>query len=162
MGKALADHIPAMTTAEDQVLGRGAPRTKPPAHQKLTHPRAHTVATYKRLLTESLSVEEAAKRLGVDGSRIRQRLATRTLYGIKLDHNWYLPKFQFDGKELVPGITEVLAKLPEDLSPVAVYRWFTTANPDLLDQEGEPLTPLRALQTGEARADVIADLAVDL
>src|SRR5258707_853650 len=128
MGKALADHIPAMTTAEEQVLGRGAPRTKPPAYEKLTHPKAHTVATYKRLLTESLSVEEAAKRLGVDGSRIRQRLAARTLYGIKLDHNWYLPKFQFDGKQLVPGITEVLAKLPEDLSPVAVYRWFTTAN----------------------------------
>src|SRR5688572_20316975 len=53
---------------------------------------------YLRLLSESLSPEQAAARLGVNASRIRQRLGARTLYGIKDGRGWKLPLFQFAGK----------------------------------------------------------------
>src|SRR5713101_5181861 len=47
-------------------------------------PLARTAAEYAALVATSLSVPKAAGMLGVGGSRIRQRFAARTLYGIKL------------------------------------------------------------------------------
>lgn len=96
-------------------------------------PLAQTVAEYAALLKSSLSTTEAAKRLGVDPSRIRQRLTSEppTLYGIRIGSSWYVPEFQFEDGELVRGIGEVVSHLDPELHPVAVLRWFTSPNPDL-------------------------------
>lgn len=131
-------------------------------------PLARTAAEYAALLKSSLSTAEAAKRLGVDPSRVRQRLTSQppTLYGIRLESGWVIPEFQFDGDRLVPGIAEVVPQLNPELHPVAVFRWFTLPSPDLVAEEadnaeGRMLSPREWLRLGLLPA-AVAELARDL
>jgi hypothetical protein len=129
----------------------------------LEDPIARTALEYAVLRATGLTTHQAAKRLGVNDSRVRQRLAERALYGIKAGDEWRLPVFQFARTGLVPGIDRVLPRLPKSLNPVAVYRWFHTSNPDLEEKKGlgRALTPLQWLQTGND-PDVVAELAAGL
>lgn len=129
----------------------------------LEDPIARTAFEYAVLRATALTTQQAAKRLGVNDSRVRQRLSERTLYGIKAGDEWRLPAFQFARKGLVPGIERVFPRLPRSLNPVAVHRWFHTPNPDLEEREGrgKALTPLQWLQSGSA-PDAVAELAAGL
>jgi hypothetical protein len=129
----------------------------------LEDPIARAAFEYAVLRTTGLTTQQAAERLGVNDSRVRQRLGERALYGLKAGDGWRLPAFQFSQAGLVPGIDRVLARLPEGLNPVAVFRWFHTPNPDLEETEGQGrvLTPLQWLQIGND-PDVVAELAAGL
>jgi hypothetical protein len=128
-------------------------------------PLARTAAEYAALLKTSLSTADAARRLGVDPSRIRQRLTSQssTLYGIRLESGWVIPEFQFEGNELLSGISEVVPHLDPELHPVSVFRWFTLPNPDLIadELEGRALSPRDWLRLGYPPGAVAA-IARDL
>ena len=114
----------------------------------------------------SLTLEEAARALGVSPARLRQRLApgNRTLLGLKDGRSWRIPRFQFTGgtKRLVPGLARVLPKVRADAHPVAVARWFATPHQDLVIGDDEKrATPLRWLSAGND-PDVVADLAGEI
>jgi len=114
---------------------------------------------FAALMGSALTVAQAAKRLGVNAARIRQRLSgpRRTLYGIKRDGEWWLPRFQFARRGLLSGIGDVVAALDPGLHPVAVSRWLTTPNPDLVwDGEDQPLSPLDWLRAGGDPEEVSA------
>lgn len=117
------------------------------------------------LLDASLSVEEAARLLGVNGSRVRQRLLATppSLYGIKDGGCWRLPRFQFVGKATLPGFADVLARLDPTLGPIAFARWLVAPNADLVadEESDEPVSPLDWLRHAHAPASVAA-LAADL
>jgi excisionase family DNA binding protein len=99
------------------------------------------------MLDGALSVADAAKRLRVDRSRIRQLLSNSSLYGIKLRGEWRLPAFQFSKRGTVPGVQHVLRELPDDLHPVEVLEWFSNPDPDL--EVGETsVSPLDWLRSG--------------
>jgi hypothetical protein len=117
-------------------------------------------AEYAALLGDALTAGEAARRLGVDESRIRQRLGEGSLYGVKLRGGWRLPRFQFGRKGIVPGIDVVLMRAPRDLHPIELYTWLSTPDVDL-ELAGRAVSPLEWLKTGgdPRRA---ADLAADL
>lgn len=150
-----------LTEDEERVLASGGFDTSPLRAEE-AEPLTRTALEYARLLQSSLNAEQAAARLDVNPSRIRQRLAgePRTLYGVKEGKSWRVPKFQFAGRKLVPGIGQVVAALPRDLHAVAVQRWFTTPNPDLHAdaEEEQPIAPLDWLRTGRA-PEVVAELA---
>ncbi len=97
--------------------------------------------------------------------RIRQRLTSRrpSLYGIRLESGWRLPRFQFEGDELIPGIGEVVAELDPELHPATIYSWFVLPNPDLVAEKltDEPLSPRDWLRHGFPPRSV-ADLAKHL
>jgi len=120
---------------------------------------------FSALIATALSSREAARLLGVDASRIRQRLTGRrpTLYGVKWRGDWLLPRFQFAGTAEVPGLNEVVPKLDSSLNPVAVARWFLSPNPDLLVEtgDGEAASPREWLLAGHSPKEV-ARLAEDL
>ena len=119
---------------------------------------------YAALRATALSTREAAARLGVNDSRVRQRLAERALYGIKVDDGWRLPLFQFEEQGgLVPNIDRILPRLDESLSAIAVFHWLTNPNPDLASAEtrDEPVSPLAWLRLG-LDADVVAELAAQI
>lgn len=108
-------------------------------------PLARTAADLTALLRTGLSTADAARRLQVDPSRVRQRLTSRprSLYGIRTGRGWRLPLFQFDDGGLVPGIEKVFALLDPELDPVSVFRWFMMPCPDLVPEgRDEPLSPL--------------------
>ncbi len=108
----------------------------------LPHDLPETLADIR---DQSLSTAEAAARLGVNSSRIRQRLLARTLYGFKDGAGWRVPEFQFDGDHLVPGIESVFPEIQPTASPVAVARWFVLPWEDLVvDEELETVVSPRA------------------
>jgi hypothetical protein len=119
---------------------------------------------FELLLKDSLTLEKAAKNLGVNASRLRQRLGQRTLYGIKDGGSWRLPRFQFasKGKKLVRGIEKVLPKVPTGAHPLAVATWFSTPHQDLvLGEDDTPVTPLEWLESGN-HPTPIAELLAEI
>ena len=155
------DEDSTLTAPEQAALAKGG--VKPVSDEDLRVVDAQVASAYQQLRTSSLSVEEAARRLGVNASRIRQRLANRSLYGLKDGNTWLLPAFQFYADGVVPGWEVVVKRLPADISALAVGRWFSTPNPDLTtrDDDERPRTPLEWLLGGnppEAAAELAAAL----
>jgi hypothetical protein len=118
---------------------------------------------YEMLLQRSFTLEQAAKVLDVNPSRLRQRLGQRTLYGIKDGRSWRVPRFQFDAKKkLVRGIEKVLPHIRLDAHPLEVATWFSVPHQDLVvgDKE-EPVTPLDWLAGGRS-PETVAELADEI
>jgi hypothetical protein len=128
-----------LSNAEASELEDGGFHLSPKNHGK-KDPIGRYAALYAGMLAKSKSVRETAKMLGVNPSRVRQRLVReRSLYGIKDGSKWRIPMFQFNGHKLVPGIGKVLAALPGSLNPVSVLSWFMVVNPDLeAPEKGNP------------------------
>ena len=95
---------------------------------------------YLNLLESSFKTAQVSKMLRVNESRVRQRLTSQppSLFGIKHDTEWLIPSFQFEGKRLVPNLGRVIAKLDGNLHPVSVWRWFTTPDADLTNEQSPP------------------------
>ena len=112
------------------------------AHDPLTD----TIVHYMALIETSLSTAQAAALLGVDVSRIRQRIRNRSLAGVEYEGEWRLPRFQFERKKVLPGLAEVLAALAPELNPLDVATWFLAPNVDLQGAEsvkaGQAITPI--------------------
>jgi hypothetical protein len=152
----------ALTSAEQEALRRGGLDLRPREWGQ-EDPLLKTAADYAVLVASGHTVGQAAGILGVDPSRIRQRLAARTLYGIKAKGAWRLPRFQFSEDGLVPHLELVLPRLREGVHPVGLWRWFVTPNSELtLDDEDEtPVSPRAWLLQGLDPTPV-ADLASEL
>jgi hypothetical protein len=122
-----------------------------------TDPLAQSIADYMALLETSLTTSQAAKYLKVDPSRIRQRLRERSLYGVEYDGERRLPRFQFERRKVIPGLSEVLAELPGRLSPLDVTEWFLSPNPDLeIGDRDEPISPRDWLLSARPVESVVA------
>jgi hypothetical protein len=122
-------------------------------------PLMRSIADYMALLETSLTSGEAAQYLKLDVSRIRQRLRERSLFGIDYDGQRRLPRFQFERKQVLPGLREVLGALPEALNPLDVAEWFLSPNPDLEVAESEaPVSPREWLLRG-LNVDAVVKLA---
>lgn len=155
-----------LTPEEVEALEEGGFNLDPP-EPGTDDPLARTAAEYAALLHTALTTSEAAERLEVDPSRIRQRLTAQPpgLYGIRLDTEWRIPEFQFEGNRLLPGWGQVLAQLSKDVHPVAFHRWLTFPHSDLVcvgdDEEEEPVSPRNWLRAGYPPA-AVADLVKEL
>ncbi|NIM47856.1 MAG: hypothetical protein GTN78_13630 [Gemmatimonadales bacterium] len=152
------------TPGEDRLLEQGGFELAEPSPDVID-PVSRATAEFARLVSDSYTTEEAGDILGVNSSRVRQRLGgeRRTLLGVKLGNSWRVPRFQFLRKKLVPGLDKVVAELSPELHPVAVYRWFTTPCPDLVhdDLDERPVSPLDWLKMGNPPGPV-AELAANL
>jgi hypothetical protein len=116
-----------------------------------------SVADYMALLETSYTTSEASKHLKVDVSRVRQRLREGTLFGVEYDGERRLPRFQFERRQVLPGLREVMAALPVGLNPLDVAQWFLAPNPDL-EVGAENLSPREWLLRGKP-VDAVAALA---
>ena len=154
-----ADSRRALTSLEDARL-RSAGFRLDPLTREDPDPIARTAASFAALIAASLTAAEAAQRLRVDPSRIRQLLGAGAIYGIKVRGTWHLPRFQFRGRRLVPGIDAVTRRLPRDLHPVEVSSWFGSPNQDL-EVDGSARSPLEWLTSG-GDPERAAALAQDL
>lgn len=117
-------------------------------------PLTRSIADYMALLETSYSTSQAARYLKVDASRVRQRLREHSLFGIDYDGEKRLPRFQFERKQVLPGLREVIAALPADLNPLDVAEWFLSPNPDL-EIGDEVLSPREWLMKGESVEAVV-------
>jgi hypothetical protein len=145
----------AMAAGEVAALESVGLSTAPFESEAQDDPLVQSIADYMALLDTSFTTSEAATYLKVDVSRIRQRLRERSLMGIDYDGERRLPRFQFERQQVLPGLREVIAALPEALNPLDVAQWFLAANPDL-DGRGEIWSPREWLLRGHAVDAVVA------
>jgi hypothetical protein len=149
----------ALTVGEVDALESVGLSTTPWAGNREVDPLMRSIADYMALLETSLTTADAARYLKVDVSRIRQRLRERSLYGIDYDGERRLPRFQFERKQVLPGLREVISALPEGLNSLDVAEWFLSPNPDLeLEKQEAPTSPRDWLLKGE-RVDAVVKLA---
>ena len=152
-----------LTEAEHQVLIKGGARLDA---EPEGDPLAATTAQFAALISTSLTTKEAAIRLAMPESRIRQMIARRTLYSLLLENRRHIPAFQFAQRggamertgpsistaegSLIPNIAKVNAALPEDLHPVEVQAWYTQPHADLFigDDEDDRVSPLDWRRSG--------------
>lgn len=120
-------------------------------------PIAGLAAAHAEVVSKSETVAGVAKRLGVDPSRVRQRIYARSLYAFKHRGGWLIPGFQLESNRVIPGVEAVVSKLSPALHPVAVSRWFTTPNSDLI-LEDMAVSPIAWLTSG-GPPDGVAALA---
>ena len=118
-------------------------------------PLVQSIADYMALLETSYTTSEAAKHLKVDVSRVRQRLREGTLFGIDYDGERRLPRFQFERRQVLPGLRDVMSTLPAGLNPLDVAQWFLAPNPDLEAGE-EHVSPREWLLRGKPVEAVVA------
>ena len=123
------DPMRELTDTEREVLVKGGVRLDAePQSDSL----AATIVQFAALMGTSLTTKEAAQRLGVPESRVRQMVARRTLYSVLLNSRRRIPAFQFaQGGGLEPNIAKVNAALPEDLHSIEVQAWYTQPHADL-------------------------------
>jgi hypothetical protein len=162
-GAGTSSGLEPLSAAEEAVLREGG--LDPDAPLSGGDPVARGQEDYERLLDTALSTEEAARFLGVNESRVRQRLNARpaTLYGVRARRGWKLPRFQFTADDVVPGFEQVLAKVPRDIHPLELESWFQAPNADLPFREDaeRALSPREWLCLGYPPGEVAA-LAEDL
>jgi hypothetical protein len=131
-----------LTESEATILRKHGGITEPvgddqAVHKAVLRSASSSLAVQAR---ESMSVEQAATLLLVDGSRVRHRVRDRALYGFKIGGGLRLPSWQFHRNDSIPGLRAVLAALPADLHPLEVAGFMTTPDPDLSVAD-EPLSP---------------------
>lgn len=95
------------------------------------------------LVQESLSFAEAALLLGVDRSRISQRVSHRSLWGFQLGRSKRLPRWQFTPDGLLPGLDVIVKAIPDGLLPASIAGFMTTPQDEL-----DGLVPTDYLSTG--------------
>ena len=125
-------------------------------------PVLKTAMHYSAMVATGLTVPHAAARLGIDESRVRHRLADRTIYGFKVHSTWVLPAFQFEGNKLLPGLDVVMPQIPADIHPLGVLNWFSLPDPDLVIGKNEESVSPRAWLFMGRDPKIIAALAKDL
>jgi hypothetical protein len=114
-------------------------------------PVAETAIQFAAIIESSLTIKEAAARLGKPESQVRQMIARRTLYSVMLDARRYVPIFQFKKEGgLLPNITKVNMAMSPDLHPVEVFEWYTFPNLDLYlnDDIDQTISPIAWLAAG--------------
>jgi excisionase family DNA binding protein len=148
-----------LTETEAAELRRGglAPSADQGAFERV---RARTAADMAALLADALSTADAASRMGVDPSRVRQLLAERRLLATRDGGEWRVLDVQFTDEGLVPNIGAVVSALPEGLPPLAAAIWLRTPEPDL-EVAGEPVSPIAWLSAG-GDPERVRPLAADL
>jgi excisionase family DNA binding protein len=111
------------------------------------HAFESSAATMTAILADSLTVEAAAKLLGLHQSRVRQMLSDRSMYGIKDGAEWRLPAFQFVGRRQVRNGGAVLRAVPGNVHPIELFNWLTKVEPALAI-DGRAVSPLEWLELG--------------
>lgn len=142
------------TSEEAEVLKRGGLTLE--AYEGKDDASTQTVERYATMMALALTEDEVQRVLDVKPSRVRQRIADRSLYAIAVGKERRFPQVQFHERDLVPGIGKVLQALPEDLHPVEVESWLTSPNSDLLANEEVALSPREWLISGGSVSPLLA------
>jgi hypothetical protein len=107
-------------------------------------------------LSGSMSIKEAAAVLDIDRSRVSRRITGNALWAFDIHGNRRIPRWQFLGRQLLPGLDVIVPAIPRGATPAAVEAFMKTPQPDFGDR-----TPIEHLATG-GDPTLIADFISDL
>lgn len=155
-------HAP-LTAAEENFLrdfggpGAGGSLDERNAARDAATAAADAARRASRLAAGSLSLAEAAERLGVDRSRVSRRCSTGRLYSFTLDGTVRIPRWQLAGDRLLPGLEQVVPAIPAETTPLLIEAVMTAPQ-----EETGSLPPVDFLAEGGAPrvvVEMVADLA---
>jgi hypothetical protein len=113
--------------------------------------RQEALNVFFHVFQSALTTAEAARRLGKDPSRVRQRVRERSLLALVSNGEIRLPDLQFHGDAELPGLGQVLRALPAGVDTLEALSWLATPTPDLASDDGTPCSPRDfLLRTGNA------------
>lgn len=96
-------------------------------------------------MQEMLSYTEAAERMGISVSGVKQLVSEHKLLSLRTDSGPAIPALALDGDLPVKHLSGVLTLLHDaGYSPEEAYTWLTTEDPTL------PGSPLQALHENRA------------
>jgi hypothetical protein len=122
----------------------------------LAKARSHRIGAHADLFANSIQGDAAvADLLGVDRTRISQRLGERSLYSFQSGDERLYPRWQFVDHKTLRGLKTVLGALDPALHPLVVDHWFRTPDVDLAVNE-ESMSPLAWLETGGDPARLVS------
>lgn len=141
----------ALPVAELEALAAVGLRATPSTRKRAESARARYASTFIDLFNKSDTPTELAAKLGLDPSRIRQRIRDHSLLAVELNGEKRVPRFQFEDKLEVPGLAKLLAAAGEHVAPLSFAMWFLTPTADLTSGEDEaPNSPRDwLLRTGD-------------
>jgi excisionase family DNA binding protein len=153
--RAVEQDVESFTTADAEALRAANVDLSGPGVAQATVSIASRSAA-QTLLDEALTVEQAADLLEVSRGRVRQRLASGELRGLRHpDGHTVIPRWQFRDHKVVPGLVQALASAG-DLHPLVLSKFMATPSRDLA-LDDTPTTPIDWLVTGGEPA-VVAEL----
>lgn len=118
--------------------------------------RQEALNVFFHVFRSALPTAEAAKLLGKDPSRIRQRVREGSLLALVSGGEIRLPLLQFHKNDEIPGLADVLRALPKGIDTLEVLSWLATPTPDLPDKRGQPSSPRAYLLRSGDAAPVVA------
>lgn len=125
--------------------------------------RKDSLYAFFHIFRTSLPTSAVASMLGVNPSRIRQRIKERTLLALSDGGESRFPAVQFHSNAELPGLRIALPALPAGISTLEAVAWLSTPSVDLAgldaDDEVRPAISPRdyLLQTGDGTR--VAELA---
>ncbi|GED97999.1 DUF4279 domain-containing protein [Gordonia crocea] len=125
----------ALSFHDEKLLSEAGFHEKPGAVAVMTLQRD---VQLQQIISESLTVNEVAERLGVTTARVRQRIAARTLWSYLWGERRLMPSAQFTPSGVVPHIDEVIARLRPDSHPLEVHKILTVPQPSLTRKGSNP------------------------
>ena len=147
---------PSMLNEADEALLAEHGGIARPGPRRTDQAVARTAARATTMAATSVTTAELAARLGVHPSRVRHQLSEGHLYAVRAGRQNRYPAWQLvDGARPLPGLRAVLAALPDDLHPLEVEGFATTAAPEL-EIDGRPCSPVEWLAGGGAVEAVVA------
>jgi hypothetical protein len=121
---------------DDALWGRA------PTDQELarTTPTSHATlaGAIREALSDTLSRDEAAERLGIPPQAVSKRLASGGLVALHRGRVNRLPAWQFYEDTVLPGLKQVISAYPG--GALSLTRWATSPSPDL-----DGVTPAQTL-----------------
>lgn len=162
---ALAPEL-TLTDGELDALRRVGLAPGPETRARAERARKESLYVFFSVFKSALPTSTVAAMLGVNASRIRQRIKDRTLLALSDGGESRLPAIQFHDQRELPGLRLVLPALPAGTSVLEAVSWLATPNADLagLNAEDEPREPISPreylLRTGDGAA--VAELATSL
>jgi hypothetical protein len=107
-------------------------------------------------LSGSVSIKEVAAILRVDRSRVSRRITGKALWAFDLQGSRRIPRWQFVGEELLPGLDVIVPAIPRGATPAVLDVFMHTPQPDFDDR-----TPIEHLAAGGDPA-LVAGFITDL
>jgi hypothetical protein len=100
-----------------------------------TEPVVRGMRRHAQMVATAVPIASAARRLGVDPSRLRQRIREGTLLAVRRPQGrgWLIPAFQLTEGGEIPHLARVLAAAQRHLSPLSVARAFELPHEELDD-----------------------------
>jgi hypothetical protein len=86
-----------------------------------------------RIVAEAIPLADAARKFGVDPSRLRQRIKEGTFIAVRRPRGkgWLVPRFQVTESGEIPHLAEILAAARRHLPAETVARVFELPNDEL-------------------------------